>query len=357
MKKRLGISRILLFAGLSALLTFISVLPALGAPVAVLNIADTYTISCSIPVYYLNGQRVARVTSGTLTISDNTTTTRGVISNASVTITGYGTVALVGFVGAGTGPRLSLIGSDGETVVNINGYVRYWEGTIRYLSGRFDGWRWHGGGSLGDDPIGATAAWSTADSYNGGVSALLTQGANEGSTHVQVTPPTGITLSMIDTLVAGSGWSFWHKLQNTKAYGPQVELRFAAATNVNPDGAGHVDVTLLPHQEAGDGTWEQEVILGASTKAGYYGNDPWDGTAFDEFSGTLNLADVEAAINAEAAMLANGGFTCGAWVLTRVRVELWEAGARTCYVDDLSIAGTSYPFEPVQFDGTFRATP
>jgi hypothetical protein len=348
--------RIFIFGLVATLLAVISVLPVIGAPVAVVNMADTYSIRCSLPVRYMDGTYFAKVTTATLVISDNTTTTKGVITNATVTVTGYGTVAVVGFVGAGTHPRMSLIGSDGETVVNINAIVRLNKTgtTVASISGRMDGWRWHAGGSLGDDPAGATTAWSVVDSYNGSVSALLTQAAVEGSTYVSVTPPTGITLNEIDTLT--TGWSFWHNLQDTKAYGPQVELRFTHPYNINPDGAGHVDITLLPHQEAGDGTWEQETLTSA-TYAGYYGNDPFDGTAFDEFSGTLTLADIETAINEEAAMTANGGFTCGDWVLTRVKVELWEAGARTCYVDDLTINGTVYTFEPLTFAGTFRATP
>jgi hypothetical protein len=219
-----------------------------------------------------------------------------------------------------------------------------------------DGWIWHGSGTTHDDPAGATAAFSTADSKTGSVSVLLTAvDVLDGSVGVAVTPPTGIHLSDLDTIV--SGWTVWHKLQDTKPYGIQLELRFLHPFNVNPDGAGHVDVTLLLHQEAGDGTWELETVNGTTTKAGYYGNDPWDATAFDEFSGTLNLNQIETAINEEAAMLANGGFTCGTWVLSRVRVELWEAGARTCYVDDLTIAGTTYNFEPVNFAGSFVAKP
>jgi hypothetical protein len=177
----------------------------------------------------------------------------------------------------------------------------------------------------------------------------------DGSIGVDVTPPAGIHLHDIDTIT--SGWSVYHRLQDTKPYGIQLELRFLHPYNVNPDGAGHVDVTLLLHQEAGDNTWELETVNSATTLAGYYGNDPWDATAFDEFSGTLHLADIEAAINEEAAMTANGGFTCGDWVLSRVRVELWETGARTCYVDDLTINGTTYNFEPVQFGGSFKAIP
>jgi hypothetical protein len=69
------------------------------------DIAGTYTIRGSFQAYYLDNTRSERATAGTLTISDNTLTTLGKITNASLTVTGVGTVAMVGFVGAGTSPR------------------------------------------------------------------------------------------------------------------------------------------------------------------------------------------------------------------------------------------------------------
>jgi len=352
MKKFTKVRRLLMMLTLVALIAVVGALPAFAAPVAVVNMAGTWIVRCSVPVHYVDGTDLITVKTATLTITDNTTNTKGVIGTANIAVTGIGTVALVGFVGAGTHPRLSLIGSDGITVVNINAKVSVKSGLASSISGRIDGWAWHSGGALGDDPVGAAATWSVADSYNGSVSALLTQAAAPGSTYVQVTPPTGITLGQLSVIT--TGWSFWHNLQDGKAYGPQVELRFAAPTNVNPDGAGHVDITLIPHQEAGDGTWEQELITGAASVCGYYGNDPWDGTAFDEFSGTILLQDVETAINSEGAMTANASIASN-WTLTRVRVELWEAGARTCYVDDLVIKGHTYTFEPVTYAGSFKA--
>lgn len=347
--------RLFLMVFLTLVLVALSIMPAFAVSATIRNIADTYTITARIPVKNLDNTYITRLTTGTLVISDNTTSTRGVISNATATFNGY-TVALVGFVGAGDNPKISLVGSDGQTVVNFNGSVRNSGATIYSISGRMDGWIWHGSGTLHDDPVGATAAFSVADSKTGSVSVLLTAvNVLDGSIGVDVTPPAGIHLHDIDTIT--SGWSVYHRLQDTKPYGIQLELRFLHPYNVNPDGAGHVDVTLLLHQEAGDNTWELETVNSATTLAGYYGNDPWDATAFDEFSGTLHLADIEAAINEEAAMTANGGFTCGDWVLSRVRVELWETGARTCYVDDLTINGTTYNFEPVQFGGSFKAIP
>lgn len=328
-------------------------IPALAAQVPFANIAGTYTVSLRLPVYELNNTYMGRATTATLTITDNTTTSRGVIGTANINVTGYGTVALVGFVGAGTAnPRISLIGSDGETVVNLNGRVYMRRGTLRFISGSIDGWRWHGGGSLGH-ATNATAAWSTAASYNGSISALLTQGANAGSTYVQIDPPDNNAFHIHDLGSIVSGWSIAHNLELDKSNGPQVELRFAASTNVNPDGAGHVDVTVLPYQQAGTGAWVVSPITSA-TNCIAYGNDPWDGTAFSVDS-PIALSAMEAAINATAEMQANSS-SASAWTLTRIRVEIWEAGARTCYVDDITINDVVESFEPVQFNGSFKAT-
>ena len=314
------------------------------------NVAGTYTLRCSFLGTYLDGTRGARVTAATLSITDNTTATFGVISTSSLVVTGVGTVALTGFVGTGSNPRISLIGSDTDTVLNLNGRMRV-SATRITLSGRADGFAKHSGGTLGDDPEGAAATWSSVTTKTGSIAALLTQAAVAGSTYVQFTAPTGVTVSDLATMSADD-WGLWYDLQDTKSGGPQVELRFTAPTNVNPDGNGHVDITLLT-PTTGDGLWTQRTFNGTFPSL-YYGNDPYDGTAFD---GPVDvLGNQTALINAEAAMLANGGFTCNDWILTRVRVELWDAGARTCYVDDIEIDGHTYSFEPVQLTGSFSGT-
>lgn len=302
-----------------------------------------------VPVKFLDGTRYDSITESVLTISDNTTTTKGVISTADIVVPIYGTITLTGYVGNGYKPTMVLVGSeaDGNIIIKMQAHLH--GTTIVSMSGTVDGFGAHSGGALGDDPADAAATWSSVQTKTGSVAALLTASANEGSVYVQFTPTDTIYLRDIDTIT--TGWSVAHDLQTGQANGPQVELRFTSATNVNPDGAGHVDITLLPYQQAGTGAWVVSQIVSSTTHAGYYGNDPWDGTAFDEFSGTLHLSAIEAAINAEGAMQANGGFTCGDWVLTRVRVELWEAGVRTCYVDDVTIHGDVYSFEPVWLAG------
>jgi hypothetical protein len=169
--------------------TMLSVLIFSGIPVYATagvfeNIAGTYTIRGNFQGYYLDNTRSERAREGTLTITDNTLTTLGSIGTASLTVTGVGTVAMVGFVGAGTSPRISLIGSDGTSVVNINGRVRVTATQIR-ITGRADGWTYHSGGELGDDPAAAVASWSAVAPHGGSITALLTQAAAAGSTYVQ----------------------------------------------------------------------------------------------------------------------------------------------------------------------------
>lgn len=343
----------------AALLALVMLLPAQAATsYCSVNMADTYTLTMSISVKNLEGVKAAdTVRSATLVISDNTVTTHGVITNATLTVTDYGTLAVAGFVGRGVNPKIELVGLDTHLSFHMYGRVRSDGGLPVSISGTIDGFGYHSQGALGDDPAGDAATWSVVNSYNGSIAALLTKGALTGSCYVQWYPRGGFTVADLATM---SGWSFSHLLENNKGWGPQVELRFTHPLNINPDGAGHVDITLIPYQQNGTGAWVV-TTLGPTTHCGYYGNDPWDATAFDEFSGTLTVADMLAAIDAEAAMLADGGFSAATWELTRVRVELWEGGARTCYIDDFvdNIDGHSdrYSFEPVSFKGNYTARP
>lgn len=336
-----------------AMLASLAVLPVLAyGGTATVNMADTYTMSMRMPVYNLDGTKVDTIRTAILTIADNTVTTFGVITNATLVVPVYGTIAVTGFVGKGNRPYLTLTGTAGDVTVQMTGRVRVNGAVPVSISGRIDGYGSHSQGTLGDDPVGGAATWSGVATHEGSRAALLTQAAAPGSTYVQFTPPTGITLGQMSVITAAD-WGLWFNLQDSTNGGPQVELRFAAPTNVNPDGAGHVDVTLMT-PTTGTGLWVNRTFTGAFPCM-YYGNDPWDGTAFDSAApGTLANAEVE--INSEAAMTANGSIASN-WVLTRVRVELWEAGARTCYVDDVEIDGVSYSFEPVIFAGGFSARP
>ena len=350
--------RICLSIALVLLLVCVSVLPVLGAATTcTVNMADTFTLTSSIAVKTIDGVNQSRVTTATLIIADNTVTTKGVITNATLAVPGYVTIAVTGYVGHGTNPYLTLYGASTDIQFVLTGKVHAHAAVPQSITGRVDGFGDHSQGTLvgvDDDPVGSSAVWSVADQYDGTTSALLTQAAAAGSTYVQFTAPSGIHLRDLDTIT--SGWSFAH---NTEAVagGPQVELRFQKVGAPDPDGVGHVDITLIPHQGVGAAVWELETLTSA-TNCMYYGNDPFNGTAFEENSGALTLATVEAAINNEAAMSADGTvYTCGDWHLIRVRVELWEAGARTSYVDSVTIKGNVYSFEPVVFAGKFTGRP
>lgn len=347
--------RFILLIGVSILLVAVSVLPAFAAATTcTVNMADTFNMTSTIAVKTIDGEVQSHVTTATLIIADNTVTTKGVITNATLAVPGYVTVAVTGYIGHGNNPYLTLYGASSDVQFILTGKVHAHAAVPQSITGRIDGFGTHSQAALGDDPAGAVATWSTASQYDGTTSALLTQAAAAGSTYVQFVPAGTFHLRDLDTI--SSGWSIWH---NTSAVagGPQVELRFQKQGYPDPDGVGHVDITLLPHQGVGNAVWEVENLTSA-TKAIYYGNDPYNGTAFDESSGALTLAQVEAAINEEAAMSADGTvYTCGDWHLIRVRIELWEAGARTSYIDSVTINNRFYSFEPVVFSGSFKAVP
>ena len=311
-----------------------------------------YTVTCNLVERVVDGTTgIVRVQNGTLTI---TTQTLGVISSASLTLTNSGinagVVALTGTVGVGTSPKISLVGSANGINVILNGQVQSSDDVATRITGKIDGFLIaSGAASMASDESG-TSAPSQVAQETGIESILLTQSSGAGSTYVQWTPQPGIRLKDL-TRVSETTYGLWEKLELNKSGGAQLELRFTSKDNVDPNGAGHVDVTLLA-PKVGDGNWTHVTYSQTST-AQYYGNDPIDGTAFDG-GGNVALSTVVAAIDDEAAM---GDDSAQNWRLTRVRVELWDAGARTDYIDDVMINGRVNGFEPAQLSGSFWAEP
>ena len=188
---------------------------------------------------------------------------------------------------------------------------------------------------------GATATWSATQAHSGTYSARLIQGTTADSTYVDFVPNPGVTLADLTSIA--TGWSFEHFTAASLANWAQLELRFTAATNTDPGGAGHVDVTLMALQaHTGSGAWATQTVVAASTNAIFYGNRLTDGVAFSNSTTGMTLAQVVPLIETADTTTT----TTGTWKLTRVRVELYEAGARTCYIDDVTIAGTLYDLEP-----------
>jgi len=185
-------------------------------------------------------------------------------------------------------------------------------------------------------PDDAIAEWSTLQQHAGDRSVRLYKkgSGNDGSTHFQMTPPTGITMAAWTLAVATN--SFWHHLQALTANWIQMEFRFE-----DPDSQAWAEITAVPLQGAlGTGAWVQQVLANGDN-CGYGGVGELGASFFNW--GPLTAANlVEAAILGEAAVT-----DPAPWILSRVRLELWEAAPeRTCYVDTIEVMGVTYTIEP-----------
>jgi len=186
-------------------------------------------------------------------------------------------------------------------------------------------------------PNDAIAEWSEPgyDVSPQSAKLLKTGTGDAGSTHVQFTPAAGITLAVWQAAIADYG--FWHNLQNigVNANWCQMEFKFE-----DPNSAGWCEITAFPLQGIpGTGLWV-EAPMAAATPSGYGGVGE-TGTSFFDYV-LANLSTVEAEMNDEGAV-----DNASDWLLTRIRVELWEAApARYCYVGGVTIAATLYTVTP-----------
>lgn len=338
------------------LVLLIAAFPAYAA-LEYLDVEGTYDVASRAMPRYMDNTRHPTVQFGLLTI---TTQTGKLITDATLEHLGAD-IALTGMVGPGLRPTIVLGGTDSDgTVVAIQGRViADREGDVVSFSGRImtyvtsDGERF-------DDSADGTAEISAVAYHSEPLSTLLTGGTLANPEALLMHNPVNrMRLSNLSSLRSGL-LGFWFNLQDTKSPGPEIMLRFAPADSITQSyygggTSGLVDITIMPYQApyTGDGLWHEcDLAVDAATII-YYGNDPTDYTSF---GGTpvASLADVEAAINAEAAMLADGD-SASNWVLTMVSVELWEGGARTCYIDDVTIGGQLYTLEPNSYYSGFKA--
>lgn len=202
-------------------------------------------------------------------------------------------------------------------------------------------------------PTDSTAAWSTAQQDAGEYSALLTKtGGAEGdrSTHLEFTPNEVLTLNDLAEAIdaATPAWSFEHYSSAVLANFAQIEFRFehASLTKLGID-HGWLELTCVPLQaHTGDGASFVVQALSDATPFGYGGHTP-DGSNVFEWGAPLPvLGDLLAEINA-AWDAAEDGEVATAYVLERIRIELWEAApARTTYIDTIVIDGVAYAVEP-----------
>jgi len=194
------------------------------------------------------------------------------------------------------------------------------------------------------EPNDAIAEWATPG-YNGSAHAVKLSKAgsgNAGSTHLQFNPRgtcVGLTLQEVqDAIVNGTdAYSFRHKSEvDVKANYAQWELRFE-----DPDSTGWIEVTFCTLQgHTPLGTWTEEA-LESDSKLGYGGVNS-GGTPFFQWDSLISITGFVA-----AADIAVTEDTLGDWVLTRMRIELWEAEpARYALIDEVIVHGVTYEIEP-----------
>ena len=188
-------------------------------------------------------------------------------------------------------------------------------------------------------PNDARAEWSTVEQYAGSRSVKLTKtgSGDAGSTHVELSGS-----ALTDRAITMTAWtaaldtnSFWHKSSAVTANFAQMEFRFE-----DPDSDAWAEITDVDLQGiTGSNTWLDQECADADL-SGIGGVDEIGASFFDWGLAALN--GQQAAIE-----VLTSGADCSNWILTRVRVELWETSpARTSYIDSIEIMGTVYTIEP-----------
>jgi len=199
-------------------------------------------------------------------------------------------------------------------------------------------------------PPGATSSAEWVENASGDVathgdySVLLTKTATApaGSAYLEFVPLPGTTLDDLNAFAAGD---FGYRYKMSAFPGPQLELRFD-----DPDSVGYVELTLMQLQAtmgALPAGWQEVSFDDTSTPAWVYYGVESDGSALDNHPGSgwgvAAIDTIESVISGEEVT-----GDASNWELTRVRVDLYEAGARTAYISEVTIAAddTCNPIEP-----------
>lgn len=186
------------------------------------------------------------------------------------------------------------------------------------------------------EPNDALAEWSTVQQFVGDYSAKLSKGGsgNDGSTHVEFNVATrGITMTAWTAAITTN--SFRHHSSAVLGNFGQFEFRFE-----DPDSDAWVEITGVALQTyLGTNAWVL-TTLADDTPSGYGGVDEVGLSIFNWTLADLNLQ--QGVIEG----VTTGG-DCSNWILSRIRIELWEATPeRTMYVDSVEVMGTTYAIEP-----------
>lgn len=189
------------------------------------------------------------------------------------------------------------------------------------------------------------AEWSDEQAETGTYTVKLSKPGTEGgycSTHVQFTP-TGAAAALVITDLEGAAadWGWSHFRSAIAAYWEQMELRFE-----DPDTTAWVDITIQMDVMATGGAEWVPLTVTAATDWCFFGGWSEQAGSFSNYALTqidVVSAAIETAENAAGGIIANADN----WVLTRVRMELWETvWERYVYIDDVILDSQTFTLEP-----------
>ena len=192
-------------------------------------------------------------------------------------------------------------------------------------------------------PDGSRAEWSDEQALTGSHSVKLSKldGGNYGSTGVEFAASGNAAAQTVQdfedqTLVWG--WDYF-RVGPVGTYWEQMELRFE-----DPNSDSWVDVTVQVDVAALGGQLWVTKDLADSDQCFFGGWSELDGS-FSNFA-PANIDAVVTAIDA-AAPNQTAVTSSAAWLLVRIKMELWETSTvHYVYVDDVVIDGVTYTLEP-----------
>ncbi len=194
------------------------------------------------------------------------------------------------------------------------------------------------------------AEWSDEYSTEGTYAVKLSKAAtgDYGSTHVQITASDNAAVQTCNdwtNQVLRWGWDYRRSVTAGVAWWIGMECRFE-----DPNSNSWIDITSTAEVIAGNGIWASATMAAGNFLTAYYGG-------WSELDGSFsNFAPQAWAGLVAACFGAGAGVGCPnqhavtpltTWLLTRVRLELWEtATERQCFVDNIYIDGVAYNLEP-----------
>lgn len=181
--------------------------------------------------------------------------------------------------------------------------------------------------------------------YSHSVKLSKVAGGNDGSTHLQIIPPTGITMQAWEDGIEDDSKEYSFRYLNgpvdLRANFVQMEFRFE-----DPNSQAWCEITYVEQQNhLATGAWDQVLVEHEGNFCGVGGRAEDDSSFFGwSTPGLIPVGAIVAAINdAETFSVED----CADWILTRVRVELWEGGTtRYSYIGEVVINSITYTIIP-----------